>query len=61
VGGKVFEVATTEYFVRGRGYIKDPRDIENIVLKVDKGTPVYIRNVGTVRLGPDIQARRGGI
>jgi copper/silver efflux system protein len=57
VGGKVFEIATTEYFVRGRGYIKDPRDIENIVLKVDKGTPVYIRNVGTVRIGPDI--RRG--
>ena len=57
VGGKVFEIATTEYFVRGRGYIKDPRDIENIVLKVENGTPVYIRNVGTVHLGPDI--RRG--
>jgi copper/silver efflux system protein len=57
VGGKVFEIATTEYFVRGRGYIKDPRDIENIVLKVENGTPVYIRNVGAVHLGPDI--RRG--
>ena len=57
VGGKVFEIATTEYFVRGRGYIKDPRDIENVVLKVENGTPVYIRNVGTVHLGPDI--RRG--
>ena len=57
VGGKVFEIATTEYFVRGRGYIKDPRDIENIVLKVENGTPVYVRNVGTVHLGPDI--RRG--
>ena len=43
--------------MRGRGYIKDPRDIENIVLKVENGTPVYIRNVGTVHLGPDI--RRG--
>ncbi len=57
VGGKVFEIATKEYFVRGRGYIKDPRDIENIVLKVENGTPVYVRNVGTVHLGPDI--RRG--
>src|SRR6476660_1476152 len=57
VGGKVFEIATREYFVRGHGYIKDPRDIENIVLKVENGTPVYIRNVGTVHLGPDI--RRG--
>src|SRR5438093_10193443 len=57
VGGKTFEIATTEYFVRGRGYIKSVGDIENIVLKVDKGTPVYVKNVGTVHLGGDI--RRG--
>jgi len=57
VGGKIFEVATTEYYVRGRGYIKSPADIENIVLKVDKGTPVYVKNVGTVHLGGDL--RRG--
>src|SRR6202163_842869 len=36
VGGRTFEIATTEYFVRGRGYIKSVADIENIVLKVDK-------------------------
>ena len=57
VGGKIFEVATTEYFVRGRGYIKSVADIENIPLKVDKGTPVYVKQVGTVHLGPDL--RRG--
>src|SRR5256886_3980496 len=57
VGGKVFEVGSTEYFVRGRGYIKKIEDIEDIPLKVVGGTPVYIRNVGTVHLGPDI--RRG--
>ncbi|MFN2622452.1 MAG: efflux RND transporter permease subunit [Chthoniobacterales bacterium] len=57
VGGKTFEVATTEYFVRGRGYIKSIEDIENIPLKVDKGTPIYVKNVGTVHLGGDI--RRG--
>ncbi len=57
VGGKVFEVATTEYYVRGRGYIKSIADIENIVLKVENGTPVYVKNVGTVHLGGDI--RRG--
>src|SRR6266436_6386677 len=57
VGGKIFEVATTEYYVRGRGYIKKIEDIENIVLKVENGTPVYVKNVGTVHLGPDI--RRG--
>src|SRR5438105_4862346 len=57
VGGKTFEIATTEYFVRGRGYIKSVADIENVVLKVENGTPVYVRNVGTVHLGPAF--RRG--
>jgi Cu(I)/Ag(I) efflux system membrane protein CusA/SilA len=57
VGGKTFEVATTEYYVRGRGYITGVEDIENIPLKVDNGTPIYVKNVGTVHLGGDI--RRG--
>src|SRR3989442_797448 len=57
VGGKLFEVGSTEYFVRGRGYINKIEDIENIPLKVVGGTPVYISNVGLVHLGPDI--RRG--
>ncbi len=57
VGGKIFEVATTEYYVRGRGYIKDVADIENVVLKVVDGTPVYVKNVGAVHLGGDL--RRG--
>src|SRR6266487_2155849 len=57
VGGRVFEVATTEYFIRGRGYIKKIEDIENIVLKVDNGTPVYLKNIANVHLGADI--RRG--
>jgi Cu(I)/Ag(I) efflux system membrane protein CusA/SilA len=57
VGGKIFEVATTEYYVRGRGYIKNVADIENVVLKVVDGTPVYVKNVGTVHLGGDL--RRG--
>ncbi|MGH7989901.1 MAG: efflux RND transporter permease subunit, partial [Limisphaerales bacterium] len=57
VGGKTFEVSSTEYFVRGRGYIKNVADIENIPLKVVNGTPVYVKDVGTVHLGPDL--RRG--
>ena len=57
VGGKIFEVGSTEYFVRGRGYIKKIEDIEDIPVKVVGGTPVYIKNLGTVHLGPDI--RRG--
>src|SRR6476620_5231279 len=57
VGGRIFEVATTEYFIRGRGYIKKIEDIEHIVLKVENGTPVYLKNVANVHLGADI--RRG--
>jgi Cu(I)/Ag(I) efflux system membrane protein CusA/SilA len=57
VGGKVFEVGSTEYYVRGRGYIKTIADIEDIPLKTQSGTPVYVKNVGTVHLGPDL--RRG--
>src|SRR5712675_1161476 len=57
VGGKIFEVASTEYYVRGRGYIKSIEDIEKVPLKSQSGTPVYVKNVGTVHLGPDL--RRG--
>src|ERR1019366_7199649 len=57
VGGKVFEVGSTEYYVRGRGYIRRVSDIEDIPIKVERGTAVCIRNLGTVHLGPD--ARRG--
>jgi Cu(I)/Ag(I) efflux system membrane protein CusA/SilA len=57
VGGKIFEVGSTEYYVRGRGYIKSLADIEDIPLKVVNGTPVCVKNVGLVHLGPDL--RRG--
>jgi copper/silver efflux system protein len=57
VGGKVFEVSSTEYFVRGRGYIKSLTDIDDVPLKIDHGTPVYVKDVGLVHLGPDL--RRG--
>src|SRR5258708_16059270 len=57
VGGKTFEVGSTEYYIRGRGYIKSLADIEDIPIKVEKGTPIYIRNLGTVHFGPDL--RRG--
>ena len=57
VGGKIFEAASTEYYVRGRGYIKSIEDIEDIPLKTRKGTSVLIKNIGKVHLGPDL--RRG--
>jgi Cu(I)/Ag(I) efflux system membrane protein CusA/SilA len=59
VGGRLVEFSGREYMVRGRGYIKHPSDIENIVVGTSKdgGTPVLIKNLGTVTLGPDM--RRG--
>jgi Cu(I)/Ag(I) efflux system membrane protein CusA/SilA len=58
VGGRVVEMAETEYMVRGLGYIKGLRDVENIVVATDsRGTPVLIKDIAQVRLGPEL--RRG--
>ena len=57
VGGKVFEIATTEDFVRGRLLHQRSARHREHRAQVENGTPVYIRNVGAVHLGPDI--RRG--
>ena len=58
VGGRLMEFAETEYMVRGRGYIRSIHDIEDIVVGTDgRGTPILVRQVGTVSLGPDM--RRG--
>jgi copper/silver efflux system protein len=57
VGGRLVELSGREYMVRGRGYVKNIRDIENIVLRADGGTPVLIKDVAKVALGPEM--RRG--
>jgi Cu(I)/Ag(I) efflux system membrane protein CusA/SilA len=57
VGARTLEVAGAEYMIRGRGYAKNTRDIENIVLDYQNGIPVYVRNVATVAIGPEM--RRG--
>jgi Cu(I)/Ag(I) efflux system membrane protein CusA/SilA len=57
VGGRVIEMAEAEYMVRGRGYLRGKGDIEGLVVKSDKGTPVLIRDIARVELGPD--ERRG--
>jgi copper/silver efflux system protein len=57
VGAKVLEVNDTEEAVRGVGLISSVDDLNNIVLKASGGTPVYIRNVADVHLGPEF--RRG--
>ena len=57
VGGRSIEMAETEYMVRGKGYLRGIADIETLVLKSDKGTPVLVRDVAHVEMVPD--ERRG--
>jgi len=57
VGGRLVELSGREYMVRGRGYVKSLEDIENLVLKTEGGTPVKVKDVATVGLGPEM--RRG--
>ncbi len=58
VGGRVIEMSETEYMVRGLGYIKNIADVENIVVGTNnQGTPILLRDVALVRLGPEL--RRG--
>src|SRR5438067_717477 len=58
VGGRILEVSGTEHYVRGRGYVKNPHDLEKVVLGAHMGTPVLLRDVGAVRIGP---AQRRGL
>lgn len=59
VGGRLVEMAETEYMVRALGYVHSLEDLENVVLKVDEDAhvPVLLKDVANVHLGPDI--RRG--
>jgi copper/silver efflux system protein len=57
VGGRVIELAETEFMVRGRGYLRGIDDLEQIVLKAEGGAPVLLRDVARVELAPD--ERRG--
>src|SRR5437764_1828637 len=57
VGGRTVELSEFEFIVRGRGYLKSIADLSNVVLKVENGTPVLLKDVARVELGPD--ERRG--
>ncbi len=58
VSGRVLEMAGTEYIVRGRGYLRSVDEIELIPVGTDgRGTPILVRDIGNVKLGPD--QRRG--
>ncbi len=57
VGAKVVENNRFEFFIRGKGFVRNIADIENIVIRQQSGTPLFIKNVATVQLGPEF--RRG--
>jgi Cu(I)/Ag(I) efflux system membrane protein CusA/SilA len=57
VGAKVVENNGLEFFIRGIGFVKSLSDVENIVIRQESGTPIFVKNVATVQLGPDF--RRG--
>ena len=59
VGGRLVEFSGREYMVRGRGYAKSVSDLERIVVgaNAQNGTPILVRDLGRVTLGPDL--RRG--
>src|SRR5712691_8927204 len=55
VGGRVLELSGTRYYIRGLGYLKSPADLENVAVNAKNGTPVLIKDLGTVSFGPDIR------
>lgn len=59
VGAKVVENNGVEFFIRGVGFIKTVEDLERIVIRQEGGTPITVRNVATVQMGPDF--RRGAL
>jgi Cu(I)/Ag(I) efflux system membrane protein CusA/SilA len=56
-GGRLVEFGGTEYMVRGHGYVRSLKDLEDLVLDSRNGTPIRVRDVAEVALGPDL--RRG--
>ena len=57
VGGDVLEMSGAEYMIRGLGYLKSLSDLESVPVATKNGTPVLVRDLGTVSFGPD--ERRG--
>jgi len=59
VGGDVLEMSGAEYMIRGLGYFRSLSDLENVPVATKNGTPVLVRDLGTVSFGPD--ERRGAV
>jgi Cu(I)/Ag(I) efflux system membrane protein CusA/SilA len=55
VGGRLLEMGGAEYMIRGLGYLHSPSDLETVPVATKNGTPVLVRDLGTVTFGPDIR------
>jgi len=55
VGARLLEVSGAEYMVRGRGYAKNIKDLEKIVVSFENGTPIYLKTIADVHIGPEIK------
>ncbi len=55
VGGRVLEMGGAEYMIRGLGYLRSLDDLATVPVATKNGTPVLVRNLGTVSFGPDIR------
>src|SRR5437667_454304 len=55
VGGRLLELGGADYMVRGLGYLRSLSDLENVPVATKNGTPVLVRELGTVSFGPDIR------
>lgn len=55
VGGRVLELSGTRYMIRGLGYLKSLSDLENVPVMAKNGTPVLVKDLGSVSFGPDIR------
>jgi Cu(I)/Ag(I) efflux system membrane protein CusA/SilA len=55
VGGRLLEMGGAEYMIRGLGYLHSLSDLETVPVATKNGTPVLVRNLGTVTFGPDIR------
>lgn len=55
VGGRVLEMGGAQYMIRGLGYLRSLQDLENVPVATKNGTPVLVRDLGTVTFGPDIR------
>src|SRR5207237_5140874 len=55
VGGRVLELSGTRYMIRGLGYLRSLADLESVPVMAKNGTPVLIKDLGTVSFGPDMR------